>query len=238
MRPAAGIGCDSLRDEGPTSRLDSSEVDALSFEERLGLLVDREITERHSRQLTNRLRRARLKHDACIEDVLGTLDPLALLDEIRAVQHHLAALAAGATVHPMPERDADLDGFLRSLALAWRAGEVRPTHQARKRPPRHWRTRQDPFEAVWPRIVQWLEAEPQRTAKELFDRLRREQPGAFLPGQLRTLQRRVRDWRRLTARRLLFVDPTASPQTAFGSGVAVDEGNEAAPDVAAMDRTA
>ena len=43
--------------------------------------------------------------------VLGTVDPLALLDEIRAVQHHLAALAAGATVHPMPERDADLNGF-------------------------------------------------------------------------------------------------------------------------------
>ena len=120
--------------------------------------------------------------------VLGAVDPLALLDEIRAVQHHLAALAAGATVHPMPERDADLDGFLRSLALAWRAGEVRPTHRARQRPPRHWRTRQDPFETSWPRIVQWLETEPHRTAKELFDRLRREQPGVFLPGQLRTLQ--------------------------------------------------
>ena len=50
-------------------QLDSSEVDALSFEERLGLLVDRELTERHSRQLTNRLRRARLMHDACIEHV-------------------------------------------------------------------------------------------------------------------------------------------------------------------------
>ena len=60
----------------------------------------------------------------------GTLDPLGLLDEIRAVQHHLAGLAAGSTVHPMPQRDADLDGFLRSLALAWRAGEVRPTHPA------------------------------------------------------------------------------------------------------------
>ena len=143
--------------------------------------------------------------------VLGTVDPLALLDEIRAVQHHLAALAAGATVHPMPERDADLDGFLRSLALAWRAGEVRPTHRARQRPPRHWRTRQDPFETSWPRIVQWLETEPHRTAKELFDRLPREQPGVFLPGQLRTLQRRVRDRRRLAARRLLFVGPTASP---------------------------
>jgi len=50
-------------------QLDSSEVVALSFEERLGLLVDREITEHHSRQLTNRLRRARLKHDACLEAV-------------------------------------------------------------------------------------------------------------------------------------------------------------------------
>ena len=71
--------------------------------------------------------------------------PLGLLDEIRAVQYHLAALAAGATVHPMPQRDADLDAFLRSLALAWRAGEVRPTHRPRKRPPRHWRTRRDPL---------------------------------------------------------------------------------------------
>ena len=170
--------------------------------------------------------------------VLGTVDPLALLDEIRAVQHHLAALAAGATVHPMPERDADLDGFLRSLAHAWRAGEVRPTHRARQRPPRHWRTRQDPFETSWPRIVQWLETEPHRTAKELFDRLRREQPGVFVPGQLRTLQRRVRDWRRLAARRLLFVGPTASPQDAFGSPIAVDAWNEIATDLARLDQDA
>ena len=38
-------------------------------EERLGLLVDRELIERHSRQLTNRLRRARLRHAACVEDI-------------------------------------------------------------------------------------------------------------------------------------------------------------------------
>ena len=145
---------------------------------------------------------------------LGTLDPLDLLDEIRAVQHHLAGLAAGSTVHPMPQRDADLDGFLRSLALAWRAGEVRPTHQPRKRPPRHWRTRRDPFETTWPRVVEWLEVEPHRTAKELFDRLRREHPGTLLPGQLRTLQRRVRDWRRLAARRLVFADPIGAPRNA------------------------
>ena len=50
-------------------QLGSPEVEALSFEERLGLIVDRELTERASRQLTNRLRRARLRHAACMEDI-------------------------------------------------------------------------------------------------------------------------------------------------------------------------
>ena len=50
-------------------QLGSPQVEALSFEERLGLLVDRELTERNSRQLTNRLRRARLRHAACVEDI-------------------------------------------------------------------------------------------------------------------------------------------------------------------------
>ena len=39
-------------------QLDASEVGASSFEERLGLPVDLALTERHSRQLTNRLGRA------------------------------------------------------------------------------------------------------------------------------------------------------------------------------------
>ena len=42
---------------------------ALSFEERLGLLVDREATERHNRQTASRLRRARLKQSAVAEDI-------------------------------------------------------------------------------------------------------------------------------------------------------------------------
>ena len=44
--------------------------------------------------------------------MLGTVDPLALLDAFRAVPHHLAAPLAGATVHPMPDGDAELDGLL------------------------------------------------------------------------------------------------------------------------------
>ena len=111
--------------------------------------------------------------------LLGTLDPLRLLDEIRTVQHHLAGLAAGESVHALPHRDADLDRFLKSLAHAWREGEVRPTHRTGPKPRRYWRRRRDPFETTWPRIVTWLETEPERTAKELFDRLRAEHPGGM-----------------------------------------------------------
>lgn len=139
--------------------------------------------------------------------VLVTLDPLRLLDEIRTVQHHLAGLAAGERVHVLPHRDADLDRFLKSLGNAWRDGEVRPTHRAGPKPSRHWRTRKDPFEVVWPRVVAWLECEPDRTAKELFHRLRNEDPAAFTAGQVRTLQRKVKEWRRLAARRLVFAEP-------------------------------
>ena len=40
----------------------------LSFEERLGLLVEREAAERSSRRLTSRLRKANLREQAALED--------------------------------------------------------------------------------------------------------------------------------------------------------------------------
>lgn len=45
------------------------ELGKLSFEERLGLLVDAEYSERQSDQLTKRLRVAHLRHAACVEDL-------------------------------------------------------------------------------------------------------------------------------------------------------------------------
>lgn len=52
-------------------------IEHLSFEERLGLLVDRELTEREDRRLQIRLRQAKLKHSACLED-LDTRTPRGL----------------------------------------------------------------------------------------------------------------------------------------------------------------
>jgi len=45
------------------------EIDSLSFEERLGLMVDREMTERENRHLKTRLRKARLRQHATVEDI-------------------------------------------------------------------------------------------------------------------------------------------------------------------------
>ncbi len=134
----------------------------------------------------------------------AALDPLRLLDEIRAVQHQLAALVGGTRLHVPPTSNADLEDFLAGLGTAWRTGEVRPTHRATPKPPRCWRTRKDPLEAPWPLIQSWLEAEPDRTAKALLWRLQSEQPGAFADGLLRTMQRRVREWRVAAAKRLVF----------------------------------
>ena len=91
--------------------------------------------------------------------LLATIDPLRLLDEIRTVQHHLAGLAEGERVHVLPHRDADLERFLKSLPHAWREGEVRPTHRTGPKPRRYWRTRHDPFETTWPRVVGYLTKE-------------------------------------------------------------------------------
>jgi len=47
----------------------SSEVLSLSFDERFALLVDREKIDRENRRLTSRLKKAKLRLSACVEDI-------------------------------------------------------------------------------------------------------------------------------------------------------------------------
>jgi hypothetical protein len=129
------------------------------------------------------------------------LDPLDLLQRIRESQAALAALSSGE-LGSGPERES-LEQFLAGLAELWRQGEARPTHRESVPRPRAWRTRQDPFEKVWPEILLWLQDDPDASAKSLLERLDQKYPGHFPEGQLRTLQRRVRDWRRVMARHLV-----------------------------------
>ena len=52
-----------------TEQMNLPDIDTLCFEERLGLLADRELTEREDRRLKTRLRQAKLRQNACIEDL-------------------------------------------------------------------------------------------------------------------------------------------------------------------------
>jgi DNA replication protein DnaC len=49
--------------------LNLPEKDALTFEERFGLMVDREWSARKERQLKQRLARSKLREEACVEDI-------------------------------------------------------------------------------------------------------------------------------------------------------------------------
>ncbi len=132
---------------------------------------------------------------------LAPLDPAELLHEIREGQAALAALGSGDLSHG-PDRRS-LEEFLAKLPELWREGEVRPTHRSKPSSPRTWRTRKDPFEEVWPEILVWLQNDPDSTAKSLMERLQQKDPGRFPDVQLRTLQRRIKEWRHVMARSLV-----------------------------------
>ena len=55
--------------KGLEEQLASSEFESLSFDERLGLLVDRETIERENSRLKTRLKQAKLRQQACFEDI-------------------------------------------------------------------------------------------------------------------------------------------------------------------------
>ena len=85
-------------------------------------------------------------------------------------------------------------GMSERAARKWQAGPL--PSQAKKQ--RDWRTRADPFEGVWDEfVVPLLEADTDGVleAKTLMELLVDRDPEAFSMGQVRTMQRRVRDWR-------------------------------------------
>ena len=131
----------------------------------------------------------------------ASLDPIDLLHRIRNTQAALAALVSGDT--DIGHQQDEIKVFLAQLPRLWRQGEIRPTHTRQSTKSRHWRTRKDPFEKVWIEILPWLQNEPEATAKQLYQRLQIQHPGVF-NGQLRTLQRRVKDWRAIMAKQLVF----------------------------------
>ena len=138
-----------------------------------------------------------------LEAVYATLDLVQLLNDIRQAQAHLVEIAERPVWSAMaaglrPSSDS-------SPVCAWRGGRarfVRPRARkeksaARRRPIRSRRSTAE--------VHGWFEAEPWRTGGELFERLQATYPASFRDGQLRTLQRRIKDWRRENSLAMLSV---------------------------------
>ena len=86
-------------------------------------------------------------------------------------------------------------GMSDKTAREYRDHRKLPSARKKSSVPRTYRTRPDPFAAVWPTVEERLKAEPRLLAKTLFDWLRREHPGQFFDSHRRTFERRVRQWR-------------------------------------------
>ncbi len=139
------------------------------------------------------------------------LDPVDLLKRLRGLQEKFWQCASNNATQQddkiaaqvEPNKDAAesekvaIDGGTDILTVANMPNRKhRRTKKPRKKmSPRTWITRKDPFEEVWDGLRQQLELNPHTTAKNLMDGLVSSHPDEFNRNQLRTLQRKVANWR-------------------------------------------
>ena len=97
-------------------------------------------------------------------------------------------LARGQTLTVAARRT----GMDEKTARKYRDCGAMPSQQANQRT---WRTRQDPFEDVWPAVQEQLEREPTLKAITLFQWLQDNYTGRYPDSQRRTFERRVNQWR-------------------------------------------
>ena len=92
---------------------------------------------------------------------------------------------------------AAASGMSTRSARNWQRGPV-PSEKKKTRP--RWRTRPDPFAGVWKEEIEPLlltDIDGALNASTILEWLDERYPGRFGRSQLRTLQRRMRDWRAL-----------------------------------------
>ena len=155
-----------------------------------------------------------------LEGIYRTLDPVMLLSQLQALQDALWRHGVGGrAVGEMDKEAATTVRFGLSAGqplIEQATGEpgpplIRPPKRGQRayrrpvqpRTPRTWRTRTDPFDTVWGEVTRRLEVRPERTARSVLEELQVRYLGRYSQSQLRTLQRRVKEWR---ARALLLFD--------------------------------
>ena len=138
-----------------------------------------------------------------VAELAATLDPIRLLRQMRAQQQRVADIADQPVAEPEDTAVPPLEQFLAGLRTAWAEGEARPTAKPPAKSKRE-RRRPDPLVRVTEQLHAWFEAEPWSTSRQLLERLQAAHPDEYPDGLLRTVQRRVKVWRREKATAMVF----------------------------------
>jgi hypothetical protein len=164
---------------------------------------------------------------ARLREMHRTLDPVALLAEMRAAQTELGERIDRrpgkiAARLPVPSPAADAAVFAKTLGKSGGAGELRGTH---RRPKRNYIRRVrtpsmlDPHVAT---IEGWLATEPQLTALAIVGRLSETYPEQFCKKQHSIVQRLLRALRKKIAERSMAEMSLTTPASAALLPGAVD----------------
>ena len=143
-----------------------------------------------------------------LREMHRTLDPVALLAEMRAAQEELGTRvdrrgSKSAAPLPAPPSAPDAATFAKALGKTAEVGEPRATHRRLKR---RYKTRVrmpsklDPHVAT---IEGWLAAEPQLTALAIVGRLSERHPRQFGKKQHSIVQRLIKALRRKAAEKVV-----------------------------------
>ncbi|MCA1480714.1 MULTISPECIES: integrase catalytic domain-containing protein [Bradyrhizobium] len=141
-----------------------------------------------------------------LREIYRTLDPVALLAQMRDAQNELGKRVdqrAGKPAMTVAPVQSDLTAFARELGDGWKQGEQRGIHRrryVRRKPAPRRPSMLDPY---IPMIEEWLAAAPHLSAVDLLSRLAAHAPGQFSGHQRRTVQRLVKNWRSKVARQLI-----------------------------------
>jgi hypothetical protein len=121
------------------------------------------------------------------------LDPLRLFEEVERKQQEFWALTVARVIKKETVLGQEEKGEAPTMRYYRKSEKATRYSEAARN--RTWRTRRDPFAEVWEEIEWELLEEPTLEPKEILRRLQLRHPGQFPDKQIRTLQRRVRDWR-------------------------------------------
>jgi hypothetical protein len=127
-----------------------------------------------------------------LQALFESLDPVLLLAQIESAQESLWELA-----NVPAELGTTGDDMLR-ITAAKTSDKPKVRHKRRPRSPgrKHdWQTRKDPFESIWPEILQRLEGNPLLSAGRLIKHFHQKYPDIVTRSHTKTMQRRVKNWR-------------------------------------------